>query len=109
MEAVHFDEGRAEIQARCTDKIGKLAVWLKQDRRVIVGLDAHPDDAKANDNDPQLAVQRARAVQEALVAAGIAPNRIVIGEFGTRDFVCQGNPDNCMALSRRVDVHAARY
>ena len=109
MEAVHFDAGGAEIQARCTDKIAKLAAWLKQDKKVVIGLDGHRDDATATDNDPQLAVRRAHAVRDALVAAGVESYRIMIGEFGVREFACRGDAANCLALSRRVDVHAARY
>jgi len=109
MESVKFEAGRSDIQPRCTDKIAKLAAWLKQDRHVVIGLDGHRDDAVANDNDPELGARRVQAVRDALMAAGVAGNRIVVGNFGVRDFVCRGDAENCLALSRRVDVHAARY
>jgi outer membrane protein OmpA-like peptidoglycan-associated protein len=109
MESVQFEAGRAEIQPRCVDKIAKLAAWMKKDRNIVIGLDGHRDDTTANDNDPELGVRRAHAVWEALVAAGVQSNRIVLGEFGVRQLVCRGNTENCLALSRRVDVHAARF
>jgi cytochrome c oxidase subunit 2 len=108
IERVHFEEGRSAIQPRCAQKIAKLAEWLRVDRTVVVALDGHRDDATANDNDPQLAVDRARAVRDALIAAGVAPERIVVGDFGTAPLVC-ANRENCLALSRRVDVLATRY
>jgi len=109
MESVQFQAGSAEIQSQCSDKIAKLAAWMQHDRNVIVGLDGHRDDARANDNDPVLSEKRVQAVRGALIAAGIAANRIVVGEFGARETICRGPVEDCLALSRRVDVHAARY
>ena len=109
MESVQFEAGRSAIQSRCADKIQKLASWMNQDRNVIIGLDGHRDDATANDNDPTLSAQRVQAVRDALIAAGVAPSRIVVGEFAVKELVCRGNSADCLALSRRVDVHAARY
>ena len=109
MESVQFEAGRAEIQAQCADKIAKLAVWMKHDRNVVIGLDGHRDDATAHDNDPTLSARRVQAVRDALIEAGVAPHRIAVGEFGVRQSICRGPVENCLALSRRVDVHAARY
>ena len=109
MESVQFEAGRAEIQSKCIDKIAKLAAWMNHDRHVVIGLDGLRDDATANDNDPTLGARRVQAVRDALVAAGVAPSRIVVGDFGAPPSICRGAVENCLALSRRVDVHAARY
>ena len=108
MESVQFKAGSAEIQSQCADKIAKLAAWMNHDRHVVIGLDGHRDDATAHDNDPSLSEKRVQAVRDALIAAGVAPHRVVIGEFGTRQALCRGPVENCLAMSRRVDVHAAR-
>jgi outer membrane protein OmpA-like peptidoglycan-associated protein len=47
--------------------------------QAVMVLDGHGDDAIANDNDPTLAVRRVQAVRQALVAAGVAPDRISAG------------------------------
>jgi outer membrane protein OmpA-like peptidoglycan-associated protein len=108
MESVQFEAGRSDLQTRCGDKIAKLAAWLEEDQHVVVGLDGHRDDALATDNDPALALRRVEAVRRALVDAGVAEHRIVIGEFGTRQFVCRASVADCRALGRRVDIHATR-
>ena len=108
MENVHFQPGRAEIQPRCAEKIAKLATWLKEDRRVVVALDSHVDDAKANDFIPDLGVRRAQAVREALIAAGVSAERVSIGVFGSPKPVCGETSDECLAFNRRVEVLAAR-
>jgi outer membrane protein OmpA-like peptidoglycan-associated protein len=108
VERVQFDAGRAEIRAQCAAKIATLAEWMNQDPEILVGLDGHRDDATANDNDPALGERRARAVRDALIVAGVAPSRIVVGDFGDRRSICSGPSEDCLALSRRVDVHAAK-
>jgi peptidoglycan-associated lipoprotein len=109
MDSVQFEAGRADIQPRCAEKIAKLAAWMTIDRHVVISLDGHQNDAVVNDNDPTLGARRVQAVREALIAAGVAPNRIIVGEFGARPAICRGPVENCLALSRRVDVHAARF
>ena len=108
MENVQFESGRAEIQAKCADKIAKLAAWMNENRQVAIALDGHVDDTKANDNDPTLGARRVSAVRGALIAAGIAPGRISAGTFGAREPVCRDATDECLALNRRVEVLGAR-
>jgi peptidoglycan-associated lipoprotein len=109
MDSVQFEAGRADIQPRCAEKIAKLAAWMAIDRNVVISLDGHQDDAVVNDNDPTLGARRVQAVRDALIAAGVDPKRIVVGEFGVRPISCRGPVENCLALGRRVDVHAARF
>ena len=108
MESVQFEANRADIQSRCTGKIAALATWVNDNPGVVIGLDGHARDLVANDRNPALGAQRVAAVRTALIAAGVAPDRIVVGDFGTGQFVCRSNPENCLALSRRVDVFAVR-
>ena len=108
MESVQFEAGRADIQSRCTGKLAALATWANDNPGVVIGLDGHSRDAVATDQNPTLGARRVAAVRKALIAAGVAPDRIVIGDFGTGQFVCRSNPENCLALTRRVDVFAVQ-
>lgn len=108
LENVQFEYQRADIQTKCEEKIAKLAVWMNDNRGVAIGLDGHVDDANANDNDPTLSARRVQAVRGALIAAGVAPNRIRVGTFGARAPVCREATDACRELNRRVEVLAAR-
>ena len=109
MESVQFEAGRAELQSKCVDKIEKLAAWMNHDPNVVIGLDGHGGDTTAKESDPTLSARRVQAVRDALIAAGVAPSRIVVGDFRAQPSICRGAVENCLALSRRVDVHATRY
>jgi outer membrane protein OmpA-like peptidoglycan-associated protein len=107
MENVQFESKQAAIQPRCADKIARLAAVLNGNQQVVVGLDGHVEDLKANDNDPTLGARRVQAVRVALITAGLAPGRISIGTFGTREPLCHDASDRCVALNRRVEILAA--
>jgi outer membrane protein OmpA-like peptidoglycan-associated protein len=108
LENVNFEFQRADITPKCAEKIAKLATWMNENGQVAIGLDGHVDDAKANDNDPTLSARRVQAVRGALIAGGVASNRISIGTFGARAPVCPDATDACRALNRRVEVLAAK-
>jgi OmpA-OmpF porin, OOP family len=108
MENVQFESKQAAIQPKCADKIAKLAAVLNANQQVVIALDGHVDDLKANDDDPALSARRVQAVRGALIAAGIAPSRISTGIFGARGPLCRDATDACLALNRRVEILAAR-
>jgi outer membrane protein OmpA-like peptidoglycan-associated protein len=108
MESVQFEAGRADLQSKCVDKIEKLAAWMSHDRNVVIGLNGHSDDTTGKDSDPTLGPRRVQAVRDALIAAGVAPSRIIVGDFKAEPSICRGAVEDCLALSRRVDVHATR-
>lgn len=108
LENVQFESKQAAIQSKCADKIAKLAAVLNANPQVVIGLDGHVDDLKANDNDPALSARRVLAVRGALIMQGIAPSRISIGTFGTPEPLCYDASDSCIALNRRVEILAAR-
>jgi outer membrane protein OmpA-like peptidoglycan-associated protein len=107
MDNVQFEPKQAAIQAKCADKIANLAAVLKADRQLSVALDGHVEDLKASDNDPTLSGRRVQAVRNALVMAGVAPDRISIGTYGKRERLCFDASSTCVALNRRVEILAA--
>jgi peptidoglycan-associated lipoprotein len=49
-----------------------------------------------------LGEKRARAVRAALIAAGVAPERLQIVTYGKFVQVCTANTEKCRQLNRRV-------
>ena len=107
VENVHFKYRSAELQARCKHKIAALAEWIeKNSPEASVALDGHV--ATADDRNPGLAAQRVNAVRDALVAAGLRPDRISIGSYGEQTEVCNQGTDACRDLNRRVEILARK-
>lgn len=105
LENVNFEYQSAELQPRCAAKIAALAAWMQSNTPdALVALDGHQE--AADDGSKRLAAERVKAVRDALVAAGVGPDRISIGSYGAQAEVCtQGTPE-CRDLNRRVEILA---
>ena len=119
---VHFEAGSAELSPRAAEALGQIAAKIRGHRNVVlVRGHTSPDDldpadaAGADPLDPRalrrrhvdLSLARARAVAEALIAAGVAPEVL-------RPQACAAyepvklraySPDD-RRLNRRVEVEA---
>lgn len=97
-DAVYFERGRAVLDATGRARLMGVAATLKARptwRAEVQGYVDASGDAAANKT---LARDRAQAVRDALVAAGVAPGRIVL--HAPPNLVGADSP----ALARRVDV-----
>lgn len=101
-ENIQFESGHAVLPARCREKIALLVAWLSAHPGVDIGLDGHADQPESEG--AELAGQRVTAVREALVAGGVPPVRIHVGEFGDRRPACANGTAACRAMNRRVEV-----
>ena len=72
----------------------------------MVTLDAHGAQSSAftGEADPRLHQRRVRSVRDALVAAGVTPERIQTGPVGEQQPLCRVATDTCQEANRRVEV-----
>jgi outer membrane protein OmpA-like peptidoglycan-associated protein len=105
-EDISFQRNRAEIQAKCTSKITRLATWVKAHPLVIVVLDPHRDQPSSvtGETDSRIYDRRVRSVRDALVTAGVPAQRIHTGPLGERQVLCHQATAECQELNRRVEV-----
>lgn len=102
---VLFETGDDQLSRDNHRALGVLARFLLEYPHLAIRLDGFADPRGTDEYNNVLSDYRARAVQEALIAAGIAPGRIerrVHGAGLTR--ATAGNYQS-YALERRVDIH----
>lgn len=100
----HFEFRRAELPARCDGKMAMLVTFLRDNPETSVSLEGHLDQREAEDRVTiALRRERAEAVREALVAAGVHPARIQISA-GDGGLFCSDPAEACRELNRRVEV-----
>lgn len=75
---VHFEQGEAELTGDSQQTISNLAWFLDRHSRYGLLLIGHADNAAAN-----TALRRARAVKQALVAAGVDADRLTVKSAST--------------------------
>ena len=108
-EDISFQLNRAEIQQKCASKIARIATWVNRNPLVVVALDPHTDQPAVftGETDTLLHARRVQSVRDALVTAGIAPERIRTGPVGERAPLCRQTTAECRELNRRVEVLVA--
>ncbi len=95
--------------AELTESVQKMLVdhadWLKaaKHRTVQVLIEGHCDERGSAILNYQLGLARAEAVMQALVAAGVSPERLVAVSRGKDDPAVQGRGEKVWQHNRRVD------
>jgi outer membrane protein OmpA-like peptidoglycan-associated protein len=104
VEQFHFEPATSALLERCADKMARLVAWLNEHPNTALSLRGYLDQRESQRQDAALREQRAAVVREALIQAGIAPDRIQSVAAGEPTFVCADASEECLAKNRRVEV-----
>ena len=101
---IHFDFDKATVRSESAGLINEIALTLKNNPTWTLQINGHTDSIGNAVYNQKLSAERAASVASAIVAQGIAPNRIQTGGFGPT----QPKGDNATlqgrALNRRVEL-----
>lgn len=103
-DRVFFSAGSSDIGSRAKALLIAQAEWLLRRPEVEVMIEGHADDAMVGVNDEQIALARADAVRDRLVAEGVPAHRIHVVAQGARDPVAVCPDSDCAAQNRRAIV-----
>jgi len=84
---VFFDTASSSLTYANDTELQKLAAWAKCKKTNVIKLEGHADPRGTVDYNTALSGDRAKAVQEKLIALGAPKDRIVVtlyGELGKR-------------------------
>ena len=102
---VYFKTNSYEIDQGVLPRIRKLANFLKTFPEIQLQLEAHADERGAESFNKQLSQQRARAVEIALISAGLPAKQIRTFAYGeSRAAAAQGDHESYI-FDRRVSIH----
>ena len=104
LDDIAFAPGQAGLRPAARSAMGKLVAFVNRDPHKPIRIEGHTDssgNAKANQ---ALSQRRADAVRDALVAAGVAANRITAVGLGEGQPVASNDTEAGRARNRRVDV-----
>jgi len=104
VEDVSFEYRKADLMPRCGKKIEALAARVKRNPAIEVALDARDDPWLTGEGDPGIGAKRAKAVGDALVAAGVPATRIHYTAFHAQRSLCTQATAACYESNRRVEV-----
>lgn len=95
---LYFDSGKAELPANAADEVAKVVAKLQEDATKIVLISGYHDETGGAAINAEVAKARAVAVKDALVAAGVAADKVAM----RKPAVTLGGTD--AAEARRVEV-----
>ncbi len=104
LDDVAFAPGRAALRPEAKASLGKLVAFVNRDPSQTILIQGHTD-GRGNPNANQLLSQRrADSVRDALIAAGVAANRMTSTGMGANQPVADNATEEGRARNRRVDV-----
>jgi peptidoglycan-associated lipoprotein len=103
-DRVFFAENSAAIGGRARSIIEQQARWLNARADLSVMVIGRADGEGDWKTARELSLQRAQAVRDRLVAAGLALNRIEIKAVGDQDRVATCDGTMCQAQNRNAEV-----
>lgn len=101
---VRFDLNKTDLRTSEAEKVSELAAYLKQNPTFRVELEGFADPRGSDAYNMKLSSRRVNAVRDALIAAGVDKERILVGAYGELNLKCTQNAEECWQQNRRVEI-----
>jgi OmpA-OmpF porin, OOP family len=101
---VHFATGKADILPESRPLIDEVVKMLSKRSGLRVGVEGHTDNTGSAATNKVLSEARARSVVNAIVAAGVNPNRLDPIGVGQERPVADNRTEEGRAKNRRVEI-----
>jgi len=101
---VRFDLNKTDLRTSEADKVSELAAYLKQNPTFRVELEGFADPRGSDGYNMKLSTRRVNAVRDALIAAGVEKERILVGAYGELNVKCAQTAEECYQQDRRVEI-----
>ena len=101
---INFDTGKATIKPDSEGSINQIAALLQSVPALKVSIEGHTDNIGTPESNKKLSEDRAKAVMAAVVAKGIAAERMTAVGRGQDAPVADNRKEEGRALNRRVEI-----
>lgn len=104
MQTIYFDFDKYDISAVAADKLQANVVLAEGKASAYnIKIEGNCDEWGSDEYNFALGLKRAKAAKDAMVADGIAENRITMVSYGESNPVCVEKTNACWAQNRRAD------
>jgi outer membrane protein OmpA-like peptidoglycan-associated protein len=103
LKNIFFNTNSFELKEESKAELGKVIAFLTTNPKVRIEIGGHTDDVGNDQSNQILSGKRALAVQEYLVAAGIAKERLSSKGFGETKPIATNATEEGKALNRRTE------
>jgi len=99
-DRVYFDFDKSDIKPEGQQTLQRQAAWLQKYTNVTVTVEGHCDDRGTREYNLALGERRANVAKKALVALGVAANRIQTISYGKDRPIVAGDNEAAWAQNR---------
>jgi peptidoglycan-associated lipoprotein len=99
-DRVYFDFDKSDIKPEGRQTLQRQATWLQKYTNVTVTVEGHCDDRGTREYNLALGERRANVVKKALVALGVAANRVQTISYGKDRPIVAGDNEAAWAQNR---------
>ncbi len=101
---VNFDFNKATLKPDAAPVVAQVVKLLKDNPGLKLEIGGHTDNIGGHDYNMKLSAQRAAAIVAAIVAQGVAADRLRSAGYGPDKPVADNNKDEGRAKNRRVEL-----
>jgi outer membrane protein OmpA-like peptidoglycan-associated protein/tetratricopeptide (TPR) repeat protein len=103
LKNIFFDFDKATLRPESTNELERLTKLLNDVPTLKIEISGHTDSKGANDYNMKLSDNRAKAVVDYLIKAGIASNRLTYKGYGEDQPISTNETDEGRQLNRRTE------
>lgn len=101
---IQFAFDSAELSPAAEDPLNRLAAFLREHPSYRLRIEGYTDSIGSKAYNQRLSEARAQAVADALIARGIAPERMAVVGYGEAEPVAPNSTEAGRARNRRVEL-----
>ncbi len=102
--SVEFDFDKAELRPENRELLSRIAGVLLTASDLRIQVFGHTDDVGSDSYNEELSLERARAVSEYLIGAGLPADIVTVRGFGKSQPLVEGTDDAARQRNRRVEI-----
>lgn len=101
---IHFEFNSAALTEGSQEGVAMLAAFLEAHPELQVELGGHTDNVGSDAYNLKLSEERAEVVRQALIALGIAEERLTAKGYGASKPICPNDNEEHRAMNRRTEM-----
>jgi len=103
LDNIFFDVNRYELLPKSKSDLDNLIEFLRLNKNVRIEIGGHTDNTGSEAHNQALSENRAKAVHDYLINAGIAASRLTYKGYGQSQPIADNDTDEGRQLNRRTD------
>lgn len=99
---VFFDTDKYEIKEKSKPELNKIAVFLQENPDISISINGHTDNVGTDQYNQTLSTQRAKAIYDYLIEAGVDANRLAYQGYGAKEPIASNDSAEGRQKNRRI-------